>query len=282
MVDSDLVQLECPVCGESNWQPALVVRRASLSKCARCGLLATTSFLQGASSTDALYDVTQEDRRVYEADYLPRRLESYRAGLPLLEHFRKDSRLLEVGSGYGDFLLLAAEQGWEAEGIEISSYAATVSRGRGCRVHTAGLEAACLASETYDVIIMWDVIEHFLKPRPIVEACSRLLRPGGALMMKTPDGRALTPNGGLVRTLYRHLAYPANTPEHVFHYTPEHLKALLSTCGFITFSVKEEDEWGERVISGRNAVIRGVRLMLMRYAHARRWPYEFLLIAQKA
>src|SRR3989442_496440 len=117
------IGLDCPVCQCRDWVKSLTIRSASLSSCRGCGLLATTSFLSKTQPSDLLYDVTADDYRVYEVDYLPSRLVSFRKVLPLLEKYRTSSRMLEVGSSYGDFLLLASHQGWQVEGVEISSYA---------------------------------------------------------------------------------------------------------------------------------------------------------------
>lgn len=274
-------RLACPVCQGREWVESLTVRLASLSTCRGCGLLATTSFLSNTQSVVSLYDVTADDHRVYEADYLPSRMASFRKLLPRLERYRGSSRMLEVGSSYGDFLCFAAGRGWQVEGIEIAAYPLSVARQRGCKVHNDQLDQLDLPTGSFDVVMMWDVVEHFDNPRPIIDTCARLLRTGGALVMKTPDARALARSGGAIRKLYQQLVYPANTPEHVFHYTSAALQRMLASYGFGAFAVDDRDEWDERVISGRNALIRNIRSCLMRYAYERQWPYEFVLTAIK-
>ncbi len=273
--------LTCPVCNELNWSKALRIRRATLSSCGGCGLLATTSHLAGGQSIDALYDVSAKERREYEADYLPSRLASFRKLLPLLEGFRENSRLLEIGSGYGHFLNLACNNKWVAEGIEISTYASTVARDLGCNIHNIPLDQLDATDNSFDVVIMWDVIEHFEHPRQIVSACAKLLRKGGALVLKTPDARALTSLSGPIQKVYQQLVYPANTAEHIFHFTPRVLEQMLRLFGFGMFSVDDRDDWNEKVISGRNKPIRLLRRAIMAYAHARSWPYEFVMTAIK-
>lgn len=274
--------LACPVCRSSNWHPALSVRRAPLSCCAQCGLLATTSFVTGAKTLSQLYDVDAENLAVYRKQYLPHRVAFYSRFLSHLERFRQTGRLLEVGSGYGFFLEMASQARWDCEGVEISAFCCQIARQRGCKVWEGELADAGLRAGTFDVVVLWDVIEHFVAPDEIIRCCCALLRQGGALVMRTPDARALAPTLQPARAAYKHLAYPANTAEHVFHFTPRDLSAIVTRLGFKSYEVDFERPWRERVISGNHSLVRACRSLIMRYAHWRGWPYEFVLTAVKA
>ncbi len=273
--------LSCPVCDGVTWRPAGAVRRDALSCCADCGLLATTRFLSNREDLGQLYDTTDADYRIYNAQYRDGRLASYRRWLNVLDTWRTGGRLLEIGSGYGDFLALAAEAGWEATGVEISAHACTVARSKGCEVHQGRLEEAPLPAGSFDAVVLWDVIEHLPDPNAMIQQALDLLTPGGVLLMKTPDGRALAPSVNPLRTLYRHFVYPANTPEHVFHFTPDQLTTLAQRNGAGPVACDTGDTWAERIISGNNPAVRAARWAIMGLAHWRRWPYEFVLVAQK-
>lgn len=278
-IDSQI--LLCPSCSSGDWQPAHKVRGTPLSRCTNCGLLATTFFLKNQANMQELYDVTPENEAEYRKYYLASRLQFYKRILSDLKPFCKMARLLEIGSSYGYFLEMASRAGWEAEGVEISKYACDVARSRGCKVHQESLLSVQLLPESYDVVVMWDVIEHLPNVGPIVERCATLLRPGGALIARTPDGRALQPSGGLWKASYRHLAYPANTAEHVFHFTPETLSLLMVREGLLKVGIDTESGWEERPVSGRNPFVRVGRYLLLRHAYSKGWPYEFVITAIK-
>jgi 2-polyprenyl-3-methyl-5-hydroxy-6-metoxy-1,4-benzoquinol methylase len=210
-----------------------------------------------------------------------RRQPMYERVMPSLEHFRKTGRLLEIGCSYGYFLEMARSFGWRAEGVEISGYASEVARSKGFEIHQGELQTLALDPGSYDVIVMWDVIEHLLNPAVVVERCADLLMPGGVVVARTPNARALGTTGGLLGLAYKQLAYPANTPEHVFHFTPESLSSLLRKKGFGRVETDEYGGWEERIISGRNVGVRMGRYLIMRYAIYRQWPYEFLITAVK-
>jgi 2-polyprenyl-3-methyl-5-hydroxy-6-metoxy-1,4-benzoquinol methylase len=179
---------------------------------------------------------------------------------------------------------MASRSGWNAVGVEISRYACEVAQSRGCRTYNCDIWNAPLGKESFDVIIMWDVIEHFPNPNEILRQCVRILRPGGALFIKTPDARALISLSSPIRYIYRNFVYPANTTEHVFHFTPESLSALVREIGMDPIEVDLDSEgrdWKTRVISGNNQLVRCIRWGVMRFAFARGWPYEFVLTAVK-
>jgi len=258
------------------------VRGVPLSRCSQCGLLGTTHFVTRAKTPDGLYDVDSENLAAYQKQYLPHRVATYGRVLPQLEQFRKTNRLLEVGSGYGYFLDMASRAKWESEGVEISPYCCQMARQRGCKVWEGQLSDAAPSSGTYDIVILWDVIEHFTEPDKIIHQCRTLLRPGGALVMRTPDARALASSLHPGRVAYRHLAYPANTAEHVFHFEPRNLTDMVSNLGFNVHELDSEEFWEERVISGNNRWVRAGRWLIMRHAYWSAWPYEFVITAVRA
>jgi len=273
--------LKCPICCRQDWKHVQTVRAASISRCAQCGLLGTTDFLKGVNTTYGIYETSPEHHLVYRQQYMNRRQPMYERVMPSLERFRRTGRLLEIGCSYGYFLEIARRAGWRAEGVEISGYAAGVARSKGFEIHQGELQALVLDPRSYDVIVMWDVIEHLLNPAEVVERCAELLVPGGTLVARTPNAHALGTRGGLFCLAYRQFVYPANTPEHVFHFTPESLCSLLRKKGFGRVETDNYGGWEERIISGRNAIVRMGRGVIMRYALFRGWPYEFLITGMK-
>jgi 2-polyprenyl-3-methyl-5-hydroxy-6-metoxy-1,4-benzoquinol methylase len=271
----------CPVCSRREWEYAQKIRGAAISKCAHCGLLGTTDFLAGTATTRGIYETSPEHHTVYRNQYLFRRLPAYERVMPSLERFQETRRLLEIGCSYGYFLEIARRAGWHAEGVEISDFASEVARSKGFQIHQGELQTLPLERGSFDVIAMWDVIEHLTNPAEVVAVCADLLRGGGALVARTPNAHALALRGGLPGLAYRQLTYPANTPEHVFHFTPESLSSLLRKSGFEKVEIDDYGGWEERIISGRNAIVRMGRSLIMRYALFRRWPYEFVITGVK-
>lgn len=107
-------------------------------------------------------------------------------------------RLLDVGTGTGTLLEVAAERGFDAEGVELNPTLAETARTKGFTVHTQNVEEIDFAT-SFDVITMLDLIEHVYCAPQLLAACYRALKPSGCLVVFTPNHR------GAVVTLARML-----------------------------------------------------------------------------
>ena len=100
--------------------------------------------------------------------------------------------LLDVGCGYGAFLAKMRNLGWEVEGVEPGPEAARIAREQhGLKVRVGTLEQSNLAPESYDAITMSHVIEHLHDPVATLKRCHEALKPGGSLIVVTPNVASL-------------------------------------------------------------------------------------------
>ena len=114
-----------------------------------------------------------------------------RRKLALLRHLppriARQGRLLDVGCAAG-FFLAEARAHYDVQGVELSSWSSAYARDRlGLPVHTGTLQDAALPSNHFNVVTMWDVIEHVLNPVPLLTEAARVLKPGGRLVLTTGD-----------------------------------------------------------------------------------------------
>jgi SAM-dependent methyltransferase len=140
-------------------------------------------------------------------------------------------RLLDVGAYCGYFLEVARERGFRAEGLELSRWAAEQARSRGFTVHREPLEVRALSGERYDVVTMWDVVEHLPDPREELEAARQLLVPGGRLYLSTID------TGSLVARLLG-ARWPWLMDMHLVYFDRTNLSALLEEAGFGVLGIR--------------------------------------------
>jgi 2-polyprenyl-3-methyl-5-hydroxy-6-metoxy-1,4-benzoquinol methylase len=96
-------------------------------------------------------------------------------------------RLLDVGCGSGDFLLRMRARGWDVLGVEPDPVASAAARRSGLNVRDGMLTDAAFADDTFDAIVLSHVIEHVHDPITLLRECGRVLRPGGVLVMMTPN-----------------------------------------------------------------------------------------------
>lgn len=122
----------------------------------------------------------------------PVRLKLDRFGRHLFHRtFPNGGRLLDVGCGNGEFLLLAQAMGWHAEGVEPDPKAAAICRSRNLQIIQGGIEALEDRQSEYDVITLNQVIEHVIDPREVLARSHRLLKPGGMIWLGLPNPRAI-------------------------------------------------------------------------------------------
>lgn len=135
-------------------------------------------------------------------------------------------RMLEVGCASGGFLHKMENDGWQVEGIEFSGSAAENARKHGYKVHTGALETAPAPEKKFDLIVAWMVIEHLHEPVLSLKKLNTWAVDSGHLAFSIPDISSLG-----YRITKRH-CYDFHIPNHLYHFTPETITALLENTGW--------------------------------------------------
>ena len=163
------------------------------------------------------------------------------AGLTLyfLPHFRnaadyracflpsvKNGRVLDVGCGNGEKLKILGDLGWMTEGIDTDECAAANARGKGLTVRTGTLVEQNYPEDSFDAVIMIDVIEHARNPRELLGECHRIVKPGGTLIVTTPNAASIS------RKLYGSDWRGLEPPRHLVIHTPSALRKISRDAGF--------------------------------------------------
>jgi len=245
----------CPLCGgrSSRW---LVKNALPLERCASCDnrflppaeipadleSLYTAEYFTGGVATG--YPTYQQDAPMLARNFAER--------IRRIGRWRAPGRILDVGAAYGYFVKAAREAGWQASGIELApEVAREAERLAGAPVIAGDFLRAPL-DPGYDVITMFDVIEHVRDPLAWLTRARELLAPGGLLVIETGDVASRW-----ARLLGRHW-YFLDPPQHLFYFTGEGLAALLARAGFRTPP--------ERWRSGRWVSLANIAFKLVRLA----------------
>jgi len=107
----------------------------------------------------------------------------------LVSTYQSHGRLLDVGCGTGQFLdAMRKRPGWSVVGIDISPVAIRVAREElKLDVHLGTLESVSFPEASFDVVTMWDVLEHLHDPVRALVVIGRILKPNGVLIIRTPS-----------------------------------------------------------------------------------------------
>jgi SAM-dependent methyltransferase len=207
----------CPLCGSERIAAAFTEPPYAVMRCEQCGL----GFVTPRLDPDALVGIYADDS--YYLRTCRKRLDY------ALAHGPRAGRALDVGCAAGFCMAALRERGFDVFGVEVSeaigSHAAD-HFGFGDAVHFGTLDSVPHPDASFDLITMWDVVEHVPDPRALLRKARALLKPGGLLVLETQDidsrfARLLGPR-------WHHYKHA----EHIYHFTPATVEELLRSAGF--------------------------------------------------
>lgn len=141
--------------------------------------------------------------------------------------FAGPQRLLDVGCGSGEWLERMKALGWNVEGIDPDAEAVLAARRTGCQAQCGTLPDIAYPSGHFDVVSMNHVIEHVPDPLGTLRECLRILRPGGQLVLATPNGASW--GHRLFGARWRGL----EPPRHLHLFGCRSMERLLQAAGFV-------------------------------------------------
>jgi SAM-dependent methyltransferase len=177
----------CPACLQLDSRSVGAADGFEMALCRRCRTLFTAQLPTAMESLD--YDAYYHAVNLKVPDFILERLGEVVASF---EEYRQLGRWLDVGCGAGTLLQAARNRGWAVVGTEVSVGAAAAVRAEGFDVRVGALDTLDLPEAGFDVVSLIEVIEHVPDPRQLLSDAARLLRPHGALYLRTPHGRGLS------------------------------------------------------------------------------------------
>ena len=202
-----MIEVNCNLCGRDDWkvrfpattrevgEPDVSTFRctspdygshAQIVQCNHCDLVYANPQWP-PDELVAAYEAVEDETYVQEREGRELTFEKH---LNALEKFTGPSNgrsLLDVGAYIGVFVEIAQAHGWLAEGIEPSAWAVSKARERDLPIHQGTQHDMLLTSRKFDVVTMWDVIEHVTDPADELQQAYQLLNPGGWLAVHTMD-----------------------------------------------------------------------------------------------
>lgn len=224
------VKDRCDFCGRTDWTVHLSCSdfpSGGLIRCSQCGLIRV-----------ARLPSREEILGYYQDGYYKAwggRFSSFVESFVYLFRLRRAhdimalaprGRVLDVGCGRGIMLALLKRAGWEVVGTQVSKNAAAYARETlGIDVFEGDLLAARFVPRSFDVVTLYQVLEHLPNPGAYLTEIHRLLKPGGWLILDVPNA------GGFEARYYGCAWLGWDSPRHLYHFTPEVLIAATEERG---------------------------------------------------
>jgi len=217
----------CPACSSSKARKVGTKNELEIVSCLQCRSLYCP--YSPWYNSEMYYGDYYTHHGIDEPPLVARRLTEITADF---SRYRQTNRLLDVGCGAGSLLQAARDNGWDAQGIDVSASAVSHSRNLGFEVFHGELKEAQLAKGQFDVITAVEILEHLFDPAMVVNEIHRLLRPGGLFWLTTPNCRSLAAR--LMGLGWR----VVSPPEHLQLFSVEGLRTLLLRAGFSEVQLK--------------------------------------------
>lgn len=246
----------CPVCnekGKSEWLARVLgetnSRIYNYHRCSRCGLL----YQVPMPSDEEIAVFYPDDYAVYRqptrtqfslrerktlkklgydghsSEFPANLFERLRPAKPLRDviPYVPNGRVLDIGCASGEYLLRLKSIGWQCQGVEFSAKAVAIARAHGLDVFPGGLLDAGFESASFDFVTAHHYIEHVPNPDEIMAEIVRVTKPGGAILIRTPNNEALG------RRLFGQYWFPNGVPAHLLLFSEKSLQFLAQKHGLV-------------------------------------------------
>lgn len=222
----------CPVgCAAPITDTAIVVAEGALRRCSGCGQLLSSA--SAARYAETMEQFNAADFNAPLGRELARRQSVARQRLSritaLLGKAAADTRVLDVGCSRGQFVAAAIAAGYRAEGVEPAPRIAEAARAAGLPVVTGLLEDQHYPDGHFDVLTLFEVIEHLREPLPLLTECRRVLKPGGILLVSTANAESWTAAAMGARWDYFDMEKDGG---HISFYNPRSMAKIAAAAGF--------------------------------------------------
>jgi 2-polyprenyl-3-methyl-5-hydroxy-6-metoxy-1,4-benzoquinol methylase len=192
--------------------------------------------------TEEIYDGEHYHERYIKSEYIyfPTSkiyLKEINKSLNKISFKKNNARLLDVGCGIGYFLTLAKNDGFNVQGADISKWAAQYAKQKfNVDVIAGNFLEMSLNENGYDIITLWQTIEHLPNPNEFLKKIHMLLKVGGVVCIATPDVNSW------IAKFYKRLWNCYMPNEHIALFNFKSMETILRNNNFSTITIKRIHE----------------------------------------
>jgi SAM-dependent methyltransferase len=223
----ELTSVSCRVCGSPQDSSFTFFNGFRIARCKDCGFVFVNPRPR-EQYLARLYSSLEQNKYAGES------YEPFQYEFPVLDkifryirRYVSSGQLFEVGCGRGDFLKMAAERGFSAQGCDLfGDPRPTIP---GVTFHDGSLESVKLPSNSFNLVVIRNTLEHLFDPKRELDEIRRILQPGAYMYLKVPNFHF---EHGIGCKLVFGKENVFEAPYHLNHFTPTSLKRLLEKSGF--------------------------------------------------
>jgi 2-polyprenyl-3-methyl-5-hydroxy-6-metoxy-1,4-benzoquinol methylase len=207
-----------------------------LVSCASCRL----QFVSPRLRPDLILDGYREGADEMFVSQTVARERTFARALKRIETFApKRGSLLDIGTAGGSFLHVAAGRGWEVAGCEPNRWLCEWGKkAYGLDIQPGTLFDHRYPDRAFDVVTVWDVLEHTADPLGFLKECHRILKPGGLIVVNYPDI-----GSWIARIMGRRWLFLISV--HLYYFTRQTIREALARTGFQVVQMRPHVQWLE-------------------------------------
>jgi len=221
---------KCRFCSSTDYAPLFIKDNYEIAKCNSCNFIflnfaPTKGFLVNYYSEDFFNDKgTKHGFSNYEKESSNIQ-KSFKERIEILRKHQNSGSLLDIGCATGTFMEIATNY-WKVFGIEISPYATKVAKKKGLNISGGTLEDRPYKNAKFDVITLWDTIEHLPDPVNTIKLLGNMVKLNSIIALTTGDVGSMASR---ISGKYWHLY---NIPQHLSYFNRRSISDLLNKGGF--------------------------------------------------
>lgn len=194
-----------------------------LVKCKKCGLKYLSPRLKENIILEAYSSGTDE----IFISQVKAREKAFEKKIKIIEKFYPNKgKLIDVGTAGGSFPAVAKKRGWDVYACEPNHWLAEWgSKYYGINIHAGTIFTMGLKDSSFDVVTLFDVLEHTPDPKKVLLECNRILKPDGLIIISYPDI-----GSSIARIMRRKWVFLLSV--HLYYFTSDTIKKMLEITGF--------------------------------------------------
>ena len=208
-----------------------VVGNDQIVRCKNCGLKYVNPRLSGEKIVIGYSEGSDE---LFISQAKGREL-TFKKSLRLIEKYSDKGKILDIGTAGGSFLKVARDNGWIVEGIEPNKWLCGWGlKNYGIKIRQGTLfdKKNKFKSEEFDVITLWDVLEHVTNPKETLQECNRITKKNGLLVVNYPDIGSF-----VAKSMGKRWVFLLSV--HLFYFDRKTIKKILNETGFEVIKIKK-------------------------------------------
>jgi 2-polyprenyl-3-methyl-5-hydroxy-6-metoxy-1,4-benzoquinol methylase len=232
-----LENIECKVCGnrdKNDFKVRFRKKELNIVQCDHCGFVFLPPYYRKQMDYKDYKDESVLKAVIEGNNWL--KIQRHLLRFRTLKKYQPDGKLFDLGVGWGHFLYTGRMLGYEVEGIELSRMPYKYAKEHlNLPVELVDFFDYTVKENEYDLITMWDVLEHIDQCDAAIDKCAAMLKPGGYLALQVPQIDSYIARRQKEK-------WQAMSPDHVNYFSRTTITRLLEAHGLQRVRIKSSIE----------------------------------------